>query len=271
MKKYQGAVFFDIDGTLVDERLQIFEPTPKTKEALRKLKERGYLIGVATGRAKCYLPDLGIDFDCYVTCNGAVCEVDGEEIVNDYIPEEDVRRVIDFLEEEKMGYDLETSEQCYIDPKSEQIFWEMMQVFHIENTGNFAYYIDPTGLKINKILITFEREEQLQKMRDQFGEEFFVHRHHQNNSADVGKKGMSKAEGIRAVIESLGISMDNTYAFGDDENDFEMLQAVGHGIAMTPHAEKLDQVAEYITCGVGEEGILQGLTHYGLQMKGGEA
>ena len=189
MKDYKGAVFFDIDGTLVDERLEIFEPTPKTKEALRNLQKSGYLIGVATGRAKCYLPDLGIDFDCYVTCNGAVCEVDGEEIVNDYIPEEDVRRVIAFLEQEGMGYDLETSEQCYIDPKSEQIFWEMMQVFRIENTGNFSYHIDPTGLKINKILITFEREEQLKKMRDFCGEEFFVHQHHQNKSADVGKKG----------------------------------------------------------------------------------
>lgn len=264
MRKYQGAVFFDIDGTLIDERLQIFDPTPKTKEALAKLKEGGYLIGIATGRAKCYLPDLGIDFDCYVTCNGAVCEVDGKEIVNDYIPEEDVRRVVAFLEGEKMGYDLETSKRCYIDRKAEHIFWEMMKVFHIENNGNFEYYTNPEGLKINKILITFEREEQLQKMKNFCGEEFFVHRHHQNNSADVGKYGMSKAEGIRTIIEKLGIEMEHTYAFGDDGNDYEMLQAVGHGVAMTPHATPLEEVAEYITCGVGEEGIFHGLTHYGL-------
>lgn len=264
MKEYQGAVFFDIDGTLIDERLQIFEPTTKTKEAINQLKENGYLVGVATGRAKCYLPDLGVDFGCYITCNGAVCEVDGEEIVNDYIPEDDVCRVVAFLEEEKMGYDMETSERCYIDPKAEHIFWEMMQVFHIENNGNFVHYTEQKGLKINKILITFEREEQLEKMREFCGEEFFVHRHHQNKSADVGKKGMSKAEGIRAVIERLGISMDKTYAFGDDGNDYEMLEAVGHGIAMTPHAKQLDEVAEYITCGVAEEGVCQGLTRYGL-------
>ncbi len=264
MKEYCGAVFFDIDGTLVDERADIFEPTPKTKDAIRRLKEADYLVGVATGRAKCYLPDLGIDFDCYITCNGAVCEVDGQEIANDYIPEEDVRRVIAFLEEEKMGFDLETSEQCYIDPKAEHIFWEMMQVFHIENTGNFSYYTDPAGLKTNKILITFEREEQLEKMREFCGEEFFVHRHHQNKSADVGKKGMSKAEGIRRAIERCGISMENTYAFGDDGNDYEMLQAVGHGVAMTPHVKQLEEVAEYVTCSVAEDGVSRGLERYGL-------
>ena len=74
----------------------------------------------------------------------------------------------------------------------------------------------------------------------------------------------AKKEGIRAVIDCLGIPMDNTYAFGDDENDFEMLQAVGHGIAMTPHARRLEGVAEYITCSVGEDGIFHGLQHYGL-------
>ena len=264
MRKYQGAVFFDIDGTLVDERQEIYLPTQKTKEALRRLQDKGYLIGVATGRAKCYLPRLDIDFDCYITCNGAVCEVDGKEIVNDHIPEADLRRLITYMEKEKLGYDLETSSCCYIDPKAEQVFWKMMQVFHIENTGNFQLFTDPSGLKINKILITFEEEEQMEKMRRFCGEEFFVLRHHKNNSADVGKKGMSKAKGIQAVIEHLGLSMEHTYAFGDDDNDFEMLQAVAHGVAMTPHAKGLETVAEYITCGVGEEGIFHGLTHYGL-------
>ncbi len=264
MKKYQGAVFFDIDGTLVDERQEIFLPTQKTKEALRRLQEHGYLIGVATGRARCYLPELGIDFDCYITCNGAVCEVEGKEIVNDHIPEKDVRRLIDYMEKEKLGYDLETSSCCYIDPKAEHIFWEMMQVFHIENNGNFRHFNGTEGLKINKILITFEEEEQMERMRKFCGEEFFVLRHHKNNSADVGKKGMSKAKGIQAVIEYLGISLNDTYAFGDDDNDFEMLQAVGHGVAMTPHAERLDNVADYITCSVAEDGIYHGLNHLGL-------
>ena len=66
MKNYKGAVFFDVDGTLVDERLEIFKPTSKTIESIQKLKENGYLVGIATGRARCYVPDMGIDFDCYV-------------------------------------------------------------------------------------------------------------------------------------------------------------------------------------------------------------
>ena len=38
MKQYKGAVFFDVDGTLVDERLKIYHPTPKTAEAIGRLR-----------------------------------------------------------------------------------------------------------------------------------------------------------------------------------------------------------------------------------------
>ena len=58
--------------------------------------------------------------------------------------------------------------------------------------------------------------------------------------------------------------MENTYAFGDDNNDEEMLKTVGHGVAMTPHAKVLESVAEFITKSVEEEGVSYGLKHYGL-------
>ena len=93
MKDYKGAVFFDVDGTLVDERLKIYQPTEMTKQAIARLKENGYLVGIATGRSRCYTPKTDIDFDCYVTSNGAVAEVDGKEIHNDFISKEDLLNV----------------------------------------------------------------------------------------------------------------------------------------------------------------------------------
>ena len=59
----RGIVFFDFDGTLVDETARIYRPTAATKEALRQLKENGYLAVLATGRAKCYVPETGIAWE----------------------------------------------------------------------------------------------------------------------------------------------------------------------------------------------------------------
>ncbi len=264
MKNYQGAVFFDIDGTLVDERLEIYQPTPKVAKAIKQLQKNGYLVGIATGRARCYLPDFGINFDCYIACNGATCEVDGIEILNDAIDTEELLSLIAFMEKEDIGYDLESTQRCYLQPEIAQRFQEMLDLFHITKKDCFVPLQDPSTIRVNKVLALFSREDQLPKMREFCHGKYQVIRNHKTFSADVMKWHMSKAVGIRSVLTHFNIPIENTYAFGDDDNDFQMLKEVGHAIAMTPHASALDEVAEYITVGVGEDGVYHGLKHYGL-------
>ena len=50
MKDYKGIVFFDYDGTLIDEVDGIFQMPDSTKEALTKLRENGYAVCICTGR-----------------------------------------------------------------------------------------------------------------------------------------------------------------------------------------------------------------------------
>ena len=52
MKKYKGVVFFDYDGTTVDEVDEIKTATPTTVESLNKLKENGYLTMLCSGRTQ---------------------------------------------------------------------------------------------------------------------------------------------------------------------------------------------------------------------------
>lgn len=264
MKDYKGAVFFDVDGTLVDERLKIYQPTEMTKRAIARLKENGYLVGIATGRSRCYIPKTDIDFDCYVTSNGAVAEVDGKEIHNDFISEEDLKTLIDYMESEGIGYAIEGSKACYVQAAAEEKFRKFLEIFHIPFSDCFSVLDDPKGKRINKVIITFSKMQQYEAMKEKFAGRFSVIQHHNNLSADVGKTYMNKAVGVRAVIAALQLDMKDTYAFGDDGNDVEMLAAVGCGIAMTPHAKGLDKAADYITGGVGEEGIYHALAHFKL-------
>ena len=75
----------------------------------------------------------------------------------------------------------------------------------------------------------------------------------------MGKHGINKAEGVKAIIDRFGIPIENTYAFGDGENDVEMLGAVGTGIAMEIHSPALDGVAKFVTDSVKNEGIYNAL------------
>ena len=59
-------------------------------------------------------------------------------------------------------------------------------------------------------------------------------------------KGVTKGDAITELIAKLGIDKKDTYAFGDADNDVEMMQAVGTGIAMGRHSEKVGEVASMV-------------------------
>ncbi|MER2090901.1 MAG: HAD-IIB family hydrolase, partial [Sporosarcina sp.] len=81
---------------------------------------------------------------------------------------------------------------------------------------------------------------------------------------DVLPLGGSKAKGIEKFIEKKGFRKEHVYAFGDNLNDIEMLQYVGHGVAMGNAPEIVKNAARYITKDVSEDGIAHGLEMVGL-------
>ena len=77
-------------------------------------------------------------------------------------------------------------------------------------------------------------------------------------------KGTSKATGIEWLCNHLDIPLDETYAIGDSVNDLEMLESVGHGIAMGNSMPPVKEIAEYVTSDISDDGVKNALKHYGL-------
>ena len=72
---------------------------------------------------------------------------------------------------------------------------------------------------------------------------------------------MSKAADM---LEKFGIDRKDSYAFGDSDNDVEMLRAVGTGVVMGKHSKAAGEAATMFTGTVKEEGITTGLERLGL-------
>lgn len=78
MRKYKIA-FFDIDGTLIDMNRK--KMTGCMKNTLRKLKENGTILCIATGRPLPSVPQFDdVQFDVYLTFNGSYCIADNKVI-----------------------------------------------------------------------------------------------------------------------------------------------------------------------------------------------
>lgn len=76
------------------------------------------------------------------------------------------------------------------------------------------------------------------------------------------RKDISKLSGIDYVLNKYHLTRDNLMAFGDGENDIEMLQYAAIGVALNNADPKLKKVADYISSDCDKGGIHKALRHY---------
>ena len=70
---------------------------------------------------------------------------------------------------------------------------------------------------------------------------------------EIVKLGINKARGIEQVRQFLNIDRNNIIAFGDEDNDIEMIEYARHGVAMENGLQELKDVANNITFNNNEE------------------
>ena len=261
-KHMKKAVFFDIDGTIWDAKMQIPD---STREAIRKLREQGHYAFLCSGRSRSNIRSpklLELGFDGMVAACGAHIEFDGKKKFESLLSQEETAHALAVLHKHHMPVVLEGPEYIYVDGSE---FLDDPYVIYLRNelgddlrpiTGTETYHINKMSAEIGKADVA-------QFIAD-LGEEFAVIVHAAEGLVEVGKRGFSKATGIERVCKMLDIRKEDTYAFGDSANDLDMLSFVGHGIAMGNGTKEAKEAAEYVTAPINQDGICLGLEHYGL-------
>lgn len=70
--------------------------------------------------------------------------------------------------------------------------------------------------------------------------------------------------GIQKLLEHYHLSVDNIMAFGDGDNDADMLEFARIGVAMGNASPKAKAFADYITTDIDANGIACALAHFHL-------
>jgi len=252
-------VFFDIDGTLVD--IGARGMSPKTREALLRLKERGIKICVATGRSPVELPDFdGVEFDAYLTFNGSYCYDRQGTIFSNPIRKEDVVKVIENCT--RMGRPVSLATRTRLAANG------------CDDPDLADYYAIP-GLKLEvaedfdeacrepvyQIMMGCRKEDHEAIIRGADGVKITAWWY---RAADVIPANGGKGTGVQKVLEHYGLTRTEAMALGDGNNDIEMLETVGTGIAMGNGSDALKAVATD-TCGpVSRDGVYYYCEAHGL-------
>lgn len=74
---------------------------------------------------------------------------------------------------------------------------------------------------------------------------------------DVIQRGVSKATGVRVLLDEFGINESQVMAFGDAGNDIEMLRLAGVGVAMGNGSEEVRAAADLVAEPCLEQGVLK--------------
>lgn len=259
-----AVVFFDIDGTLWDENMVVPE---STKQAIRQLQNKGHKAFVCTGRAMGNVNDPQFDeigFDGFVAACGNHVEMDGKILYERNMSYEDVKAIYDASRQYHMPIIYEGTQYQWLD--RDGFDGDSYIDYIVQKLKEVAVYLDECELEeihANKFSALVKENTNYDAIKGLLKDRFdFMD--HGDGIVEAVPVGTSKATGIEWLCKHLGVAIEETYALGDSVNDIEMLQFVGHSIAMGNASQVAKDAAEYITTNIHQDGVLNALKHYGL-------
>lgn len=252
------AAFFDMDGTLLSHRTK--QVPPSARAALEKLRTKGILCVVATGRQMSEmekLPGADLRFDGYITLNGQMI-LDQDKNLLSAVPITGPAKVylVDCFRENRFPILMVERDRVYLNFVNEHVLAVQEAISspvpELDTYEGGEIYQVCAYLKNGEEHLISPVAEDCVATRWNFG------------GLDIIAKGGGKVRGIQEFLKCHDLKPEETIAFGDGENDAEMLRFAGIGVAMGNAEDCTKAAADYVTADIDEDGIEKALRHYGL-------
>ncbi len=264
------CLFFDIDGTLVNTPEETYM-RQSIIDAIATLRKKGHLCFIASGRNFGGCRKYMDYFDGVIFSDGAGVMFRDELIYSHPIPREIALQHIEMVHHQFNGTVLvATKDYTYCDELEYNLYLSIDGSEELMKEYNFIPLKEIPQEEIYEMDTMFPNRE----MEAQFEKAKPKELHYISTTASYGRgeatsgevtcTGVTKGNGILQVIKALHLNIEDTYAFGDSMNDASLLETAQYGIAMGNGADELKQLADYITLGVDQDGIIHALKHFEL-------
>jgi len=251
-------VALDVDGTLVDHENAM---SPAVHQVVNELRDSGVEVVISTGRAVPGVLNCAdkLGFEGYaIASNGAlVISYRPVEILHSvtFDASEAVRRIVERIPEalvavEEIGVGYRVSAPF---PSGE-----------INGTITVQEIDDLVAEPVTRVVIRApERSvDEFHRLAEELGLEDTNYYVGYTAWLDIAPPGVSKASGLQALCDRLGVEAADVLAVGDGNNDVEMLKWAGRGVAMGQGPDSLKAVADAVTDPVEADGLATELQRY---------
>jgi Cof subfamily protein (haloacid dehalogenase superfamily) len=234
---------------------------------LRAARDAGLHVVIVTGRmfrsVRPYVETAGLG-DPVVCYQGAVVAEPktGDFLLHEPIPLETARDGIDAVVAE--GFHL----NCYVDDElyvaevtTEARAYADFQNLPMHAVGPLRDWLDRPPTKLVVVGDEHELDELEQRLKQRFDARLYISKS-LPHFLELASPNVTKASGLRFVAEHVGFSIDRTVAFGDGENDVELLESAGYAVAVGNAHERVLAIADFVCPRDSEEGVAQVIESY---------
>lgn len=267
----------DLDGTLLSpDHITVSE---RTKKSLFEAHEKGVKIAIATGRTLSVIYNVidQIPFIDYVIYSNGSAVYDlkkAKNIYTKYMPEKVARDIIGFLMKYPVYFEVYAGSTQHAQAGREKYFKNvnLPQEFLESYVKSIELHEDIeeviSGGKVEKINLFYFDGEYYEEIKDYL----FSYKNAECTSPVAGDieityKGVDKADALLGVCSQLGIEREEIMAFGDADNDIEMLRVAGYSTAMGNAAQECKDAAKYVTLSNEFDGVATAVDKYVLGKK----
>ena len=270
MKKKLIAI--DLDGTTLNDESKI---TLETFQVIQKLLNKGHIVSIATGRSyrKSYLLYNELQLNTpIVNYNGAWChhpaDLNWKEGYHETLDLDLAFSLLNLKQEPKINLiAAETTKRVFVDRTRDEYQSEYIP-FQFTGEELFPFTEEHLTENPTSVSVFTPMEENIPTIQDkiikQYGNKIEVQTWGgRTPTLEIVSLGIQKAMGVERIADYYNIQRKDILAFGDEANDYEMIQYAGHGVVMKNGIDKLKHVSDDITNYTNDEnGLAQYLSEY---------
>lgn len=254
-----NVIATDLDGTLLNSDHVL---TPRTERALKAAAACGVQVIFATGKTTHSRPQLveqlGILTPGVYSQGLVLVDHDGTILYRRDLEAHAARPVVDYAAAH--GYNVVAIAEggTRILTEQQSTLTRFMTAHHepeADVVGSLSEAV--THIPVTKLLVEIPPES-LPAARDELAARL-------NGAVEIVRSmpqlleflpvGASKGDGLRRLLARLDVDPAHVLALGDAENDLEMLELAGIGVAMANANDRVKAVADYITASNDEDGV----------------
>lgn len=271
MSKYK-LIAFDMDGTLLNSKKEI---SKKTLEMIEKAFDAGKEVILSTGRCVAELNPYieQIPRLRYLNCVSGALVYDLKEkkkIYTNAISAENVSKILEVAKKEDVLIHMLTNDSVVQQSYYENMDYYGMGVYQplFEKVADkvpdiFEYYKEKS-MPIEKLNLYHHTPEGRERTRERLSNLELMLANAEQASLEISAVGVTKGTGLKKLCEHLGISLEETIAVGDADNDIDVLKTAGLSVAMGNANDTVKSICDVVVSDCDHDGCAEVIEKYFL-------